>query len=46
MTGQLFSARPGTAGGPKPVMGVLTVVEQVDTSWLVALDIDGTTLHE
>lgn len=46
MTGQLFSARRGIAGGPKPVMGTLTVVEQVDTSWLVALDIDGTTLHE
>jgi len=54
MTGQLSSAWPDIPEGLKPVMSKPPVVEHVETapvgtedlSCLVALDIDGTTLHE
>ena len=54
MTGQLLSAWPDIPEGLEPVMRkprggehVETApAETLDASWLVALDIDGTTLHE
>lgn len=53
MSGQLSSASPNIAEGPKPDTSPRPVIERVVAapvetevaSWLVALDIDGTTLH-